>query len=236
MPRGATKNDIARHVTSELKRLADPAKAPAMAAYMKTTQPFFGVPTPIRTAMLKRMGDQFTPQDQKSYARSVLALWKLAHREEQYCAISFARRHDQFITPASLALYERMIREGAWWDFVDEIAVNLVGAVYANFRAQTRPVIDRWIDDDDMWIRRAALLSHLKHKNDTDSAQLFGHCLKLAHEPKFFIRKAIGWTLREYSKTDPRAVRTFLTKNRGKLSNLTYAEGSKHLARLRECS
>lgn len=225
--------ELAHYVTAQLKLLADPAKAPAMAAYMKTTQPFFGVPTPMRTAMLKQMGDRFAPPDQKSYARRVMTLWKLPHREEQYCAISFARRYEEFITPASLSLYERMVREGAWWDFVDEIAVNLVGAVYGNFRAQTRPTIERWIDDEDMWIRRTALLSHLKHKRDTDAAQLFGHCLKRAHEPEFFIRKAIGWALREYSKTDPRAVQAFLTKNRKRLSNLSYAEASKHLARAR---
>jgi 3-methyladenine DNA glycosylase AlkD len=224
-------NDLARYVTAELKRLADPAKAPAMAAYMKTAQPFFGVPTPVRAAMLKQMGDRFAPVDQKLYARSVMALWKLPHREERYCAIAFARRYEQFITPASLPLYERMIREGAWWDFVDEIAVNLVGAVYTNFRAQTRPVIERWIDDEDMWIRRTALLSHMKHKHRADAAQLFAHCLKVSHEREFFIRKAIGWALREYSKTDPRAVRVFLTKNRKRLSNLSYTEGSKHLAR-----
>ncbi|MGA6974871.1 MAG: DNA alkylation repair protein [Candidatus Binatus sp.] len=223
--------ELARHVTAELKRLADPAKAPAMAAYMKTAQPFFGVPTPTRIAMLKAMDDRFAPRDQKSYARSVLALWKLPHREEQYCAITFARRYEAFITPASLPLYERMIREGAWWDFVDEIASNLVGNVYGNFRAQTRPVIQRWIDDDDMWIRRTAILSQLRHKDQTDAAQLFEFCLKRAHEPEFFIRKAIGWALREYSKTNPRAVRAFLAKNRKRLSNFSYAEASKHLGR-----
>jgi 3-methyladenine DNA glycosylase AlkD len=224
-------DELARHVTTQLKRLADPAKAPAMAAYMKTSQPFFGVPTPMRTAMLKQVCDQFAPPDQKSYAQSVMALWKLPHREEQYCAISFARQHERFITPASLPLYERMIREGAWWDFVDDIAANLVGAVYGNFRAQTRPTIERWIDDEDLWIRRAALLSHLKHKRDTDAAQLFRHCLTCAHEPEFFIRKAIGWALREYSKTDPRAVRKFLATNHKRLSKLSFAEGSKQLAR-----
>ena len=224
-------NELARYVTAQLKRLADPAKAPAMAAYMKTAQPFFGVSTPVRTAMLKQIGDQFAPPDQKLYARSVMALWKLPHREERYCAITFARRYEQFITSESLPLYERMIREGAWWDFVDEIAVNLVGTVYGNFRAQTRPIIEQWIDDEHMWIRRTALLSHLKHKRETDAAQLFKHCLKRADEPEFFIRKAIGWALREYSKTDPRAVRAFLKTNRKQLSNLSYTEGSKHLAR-----
>jgi 3-methyladenine DNA glycosylase AlkD len=124
-----------------------------------------------------------------------------------------------------------MIREGAWWDFVDEIAVNLVGAVLGNFPAKTRPIIERWIDDPDLWIRRTALLAHLKHKQATDAAKLFDHCLRRAHEREFFIRKAIGWALREYSKTEPRAVRAFLANNRQRLSKLSFDEGSKHLAR-----
>jgi len=157
-----------------------------------------------------------------------------APTDSAHCAIAYARQHPQFITPSALPLYERMIREGAWWDFVDEIAVNLVGAVLGNFRAKTRPIIERWIDDPDMWIRRTALLSHLKHKNDTDAAQLFDHCIRRAHEREFFIRKAIGWALREYSKTAPRAVRAFLKKNRQRLSRLSYDEGSKRLPRRAE--
>jgi 3-methyladenine DNA glycosylase AlkD len=227
-------NELARYVTAELRRLADPAKAPAMAAYMKTAQPFYGVPTPIRTLILREVRDRFVPLDQKSYERNVLALWKLPYREERYCAIAYARQHAEFITPSALRLYERMIRDGAWWDFVDEIAVNLVGGVLGNFRPETRPMIERWIDDPDMWIRRTAILAHLKHKNATDAAQLFDHCLRRAHEREFFIRKAIGWALREYSKTDPRAVRAFLAKNRQRLSKLSFDEGSKHLPRATE--
>ncbi len=224
-------DQLARYVTAELRALADPAKAPAMAAYMKTAQAFYGVPTPRRAIIVRETRDRFVPDDQKSYERNVLALWKLPYREEQYCAIAYARQHTQFITPSALWLYERLIREGAWWDFVDEIAVNLVGTALGNFGAMTRTVIERWCDDPDMWIRRTTLLAHLKHKKETDAAQLFDHCLRRSHETEFFIRKAIGWALREYSKTDPRAVRAFLKKNRQRLSNLTFAEASKHLAR-----
>ena len=223
--------ELARFVTTELRRLADPAKAPAMAAYMKTAQAFYGVPSPQRATIFSEMRRRFAPADQKSYARNVLALWKLPHREERYSAIAYARQYPQFVTPASMPLYERMIREGAWWDFVDEIAVNLTGTVLLKYRDESRVTVERWIDDRDMWIRRTALISHLKHKAETDADQLFDHCLRRAHETEFFIRKAIGWALREYSKTEPRAVKSFLTKNRKRLSNLSYAEGSKHLAR-----
>ena len=224
-------DQLARYVTARLKKFADPARAPAMAAYMKTAQPFYGVPTPARATIMRETRDRFVPLDDKSYQRNVLALWNLPHREERYCAIAYARQHPQFITISALPLYERMIREGAWWDFVDEIAINLVGTVLGNSRAKTRPLIERWIDDPDMWIRRTALISHMKHKKETDAAQLFDHCLRRAGESEFFIRKAIGWALREYSKTDPRAVRAFLNKNRKRLSRLSFDEGSKHLAR-----
>jgi 3-methyladenine DNA glycosylase AlkD len=225
--------DLARFVTGRLKNLANPARAATMAAYMKTDQPFYGVPTALRTPFFNMMRTQFAPSSQKSYKRNVLALWKLARREEQYAAVAYARQYRNFIGPASLKLYERMIREGAWWDFVDEIAAHLVGAVLLQYRAETRPLIDQWIDDDDMWIRRTALISHLRHKRETDAAQLFDHCLRRAHEKEFFIRKAIGWTLREYSKSDSLAVGAFIKRHEKRLSNLSIAEGSKHLARLR---
>lgn len=222
---------LARFVTAELKRLADPEKAVQMAAYMKTSQTFYGVPTPLRAPIIKEIRTRFAPTDRKSYESGVLALWKLPHREEQYIAIAYARQHRDFIALESLALYERMVREGAWWDFVDEIAAHLVGNVLSANRKEVRPIIEQWIDDDDMWIRRTALIAHLKHKHETDARQLFAHCLRRAHEKEFFIRKAIGWALREYSKSDPRAVGAFIKRNEKRLSNLSIAEASKHLAR-----
>ena len=224
---------LARFIATELKALADPAEAAVMAAYMKTGQPFYGVPTPLRTPIFKEMRTRFSPPNQKSYERNVLALWKLARREEQYAAIAYARQYREFIAPQSLKLYERMIREGAWWDFVDEIAAHLVGEVLLNYRVEADPLIEAWIDDENMWIRRTALIAHLRHKRETNAAQLFDHCLRRAHEKEFFIRKAIGWTLREYSKSDPRAVAAFIRRNRKRLSKLSIDEGSKHLARSR---
>src|SRR4029077_18035201 len=106
---------------------------------MTAAPAFYDVATPGGTVILRETRDRFVPADQKSYERNVLALWKLPYREEQYCAIAYARQHPRFITPSALCFYERMIREGAWWDFVDEIAVNLVGTVLGNFRATTSP-------------------------------------------------------------------------------------------------
>ncbi len=135
----------------------------------------------------------------------------------------------RFITSDNLDLYRRIIVEGAWWDFVDDVAANCVGVVHRKERALMEPVIEAWVDDDFMWLRRTALLSPLKHKSETDYVTLFDHCLRRAHETEFFIRKAIGWTLREYAKTEPDRVRYFLLEHRDRWSGLTLREASKHI-------
>lgn len=222
--------ELARFVSAGLGKLADSAKAPAMAAYMRTDQPFYGVPKPAREPLFREMCALFAPGDQRAYERGVLALWKLTRREEQYAAIDYARHHRRFIGVASMGLYEQMVREGAWWDFVDDIAANLVGTVLLAHRGEIAPLIDRWVDDGDFWIRRTALLAQLHHKKRTDAKRLFDYCIRRADESEFFIRKAIGWALREYSKSEPRAVREFLLKHRKRLSPLSFREGAKRLA------
>ena len=132
-------------------------------------------------------------------------LWGLSHREEKYLAIRIARLYADFVTPRSLALYKRLIQAGAWWDFVDEIAIHLVGRVLYHHRPAVSPTLDAWITDQDMWLRRTALLSQIHHKGDTDEGRLFGYCLQTADETAFFIRKAIGWALRDYSGHRARA-------------------------------
>ncbi len=227
----STAAQLARFVQEELKKVADPEKAPQMQAYLKTDMPMYGVQKPDRMPIYREMKASFAPRSQTEYEERVLALWALPHREEKYAAIAYAGQHRDFQTTASVPLYERLIREGAWWDFVDFVAVDLIGQVFLAERAAMNPVIDGYVTDDSMWIRRTSLIAHNKHKGQTDEARLFNHCLHLAPEKEFFIRKAIGWALREYSKTAPEAVRGFLVENRARLSGLSYREGAKHLVR-----
>jgi 3-methyladenine DNA glycosylase AlkD len=217
-------------VRTELARAADPSRAPAMAAYMKTSQPFYGVAAPQVHAIAKAARRHFVPANPTQYRGNVLALWKLPHREARYAAIDYAQQRD-FQTPGSIPLYERMIREGAWWDLVDGIASNLLGIAYLDHRNAIRPVLDRWIEDPDLWIRRSAILAQLRHKRETDSAQLFRYCLRSAAEREFFIRKAIGWALRAYSYSEPAKVKAFLLKHRRTLSPLSFREGARQLIR-----
>ena len=229
-----TAKELADFVHQTHLALADTKKAGAMAAYMKTTMPFYGLAKPQRVPIYKQMKALFPAKSRREYEAGVRALWSLPHREGKYAALVYARQWNPFITAESIPLYEFMIRGGAWWDLVDDIAVHLAGHVYLHERAAVKPVVEAWVGDPDLWIRRTAILIHNKHKKLTDEKQLFAHCLRLAHEKEFFIRKAIGWALRQYSYTNPDSVRRFLKTNEPRFSGLTLREGSKQLMRKQE--
>jgi 3-methyladenine DNA glycosylase AlkD len=231
-PKAGTSDQVAEltaFVQRELKSRADSRNAIAMAAYMKTSMPFYGVPKPARAEISRELKRRFSIANQKQYERAVRGLWKLPHREEKYFAIDVARTWRAFIVPASMLLYRRLIEEGAWWDTVDEIAVHLVGAVLLAHRREIAPMMDRWIEDANLWIRRAAIISQLKHKDLTDHVRLFRYSLAQASDKEFFIRKAIGWALRQYAYSAPERVSDYLAHHRDKLSPLTYREAARVL-------
>ena len=221
--------ELVGYIRHQFLQLGDPRKAAEMAAYMKTDMPFYGVQKPQRELVYKELLWRFPITSRPEYEAAIEALWAQPHREEKYTAIHIARSYPDFITVSAVPLYKRLIREGAWWDLVDENAVHLVGHVLLHQRKTMKPKIEKWIDDRDMWIRRAALICHIKHKSKTDERQLLRHCRRRAHEKEFFIRKAIGWALREYAYTAPEAVRKFLRTHQEKLSPLSFREAAKHL-------
>jgi 3-methyladenine DNA glycosylase AlkD len=200
-----------------------------MAAYMKTDMPFYGVQKAGRTTIQRRLNREFAPRNIGEYRDVVEVLWEQPHREEKYLALSYAGAFDEFIRPDSMALYERLVTEGAWWDFVDETAIRLVGRVLFKERPRTETAIRAWIDDDDMWLRRTSIICQLKHKGDTDTVLLEDACTANLGDIEFFIRKAIGWALRQYAKTDPEWVRRYVEEHRDALSGLSYRESTKHL-------
>ena len=221
--------DLVAFAARELKARADAEKAGAMAAYLKTEMPFYGVQKKGRTEVMRGIEHGFPINDLTTYRDAIEALWEQPHREEKYLAIGLAKAHPRYVLLENLDLYRRLIVEGAWWDLVDEVAIHCVGIVYLRQRPDTEPTIEEWIDDEDMWLRRTSLISPIKHKGETDYEKLFDHCLRRAHEKEFFIRKAIGWTLREYAKTAPNRVRDFLLEHRDRWSGLTWREAGKHL-------
>ncbi|HEY6634756.1 MAG TPA: DNA alkylation repair protein [Acidimicrobiia bacterium] len=221
-----------RLVSSSLAEVADPAKAAGMQAYMKTDMPFYGVQKPARTRIMRRLRDEFPPGTLAEYDALATALWVLPHREEKYLAQAVATQFERFIVPDSMPLYLRFIVEGAWWDFVDETATHLVRELVLGFPAETWPTVDVWNDADDMWLRRASIICQIGAKERTDVDRLFAFCERRMHEQEFFIRKAIGWALREHAKTDPEAVASFVARHRGGLSPLSSREATKHIGHL----
>ena len=220
---------LASMVSEMLAAASDPQKAGPMAAYMKTDMPFYGVQKAGRTPVLREVVRSYPPADLAAYVDAVSALWALPHREEKYIALGYARAFDEFVCGSTLPLYRQMIVEGAWRDFVDETATKLVGRVLAKERIEVTPTVRSWARDDDLWIRRTSVICQLGHKAETDAALLGGACAANIGDAEFFIRKAIGWALREYAKTAPETVRGFVDHDGAALSGLSLREATKHL-------
>lgn len=221
---------LCAEVTQRLTLLASPVDAADMAAYMKTTMPFYGVKRPELERMLRELRKRHPIKDAGTLELAARSLWGGSHREEKYLAIRLLRAHRGLLSgEAHMDLFEQMIREGSWWDFTDEIAKHLVGYLLAREPETHWPRMSAWLGDEHMWVRRAALLCQLGFKAQTDAGWLFDACGALMHEQEFFIRKAIGWALRDYAYTDPQAVRAWTGARRETLSKLSYREARKHL-------
>jgi len=222
---------LVRFVCSRLAEKADPQRAIPMQAYLKTKMPMLGVSKPDVRKVVRQTKKLHPLDSVEALTEAVLALWEQPHRETHYVAIHLTEAYKQWIGVPSLPLYEKMIREGAWWDLVDPVASNLLGIALLRNRASVAPLMEKWIRDPDRWIRRTALLSQLRHKGNADENTLFQHCLLQASEQDFFIRKAIGWALRTHSIERPEAVVRFIDQHSDVLSRLSVTEGSRRLVR-----
>ncbi len=194
---------------------------------MKSEMPYAGVAMPaVRTIARETLGE-LRFDDATRWRATVQTIWRGAkYREERYCAIALARMpaHRIHRTLDALPLFEEMIVTGAWWDFVDEIAGRLVGELLERYPRPMRSVLSKWSRDDDMWKRRSAILAQLGFKQATDARALFQWIEPSLASKEFFLRKAIGWALREYSKTNPEAVRKYVAERATELSPLSQRE------------
>ena len=220
-------------VRERLRAEADPAKAPAMQAYMKSAMPYLGVQTTPLRAICKECFADLAWDDDEHWQGAVRALWRGAtHREERYAAIELAKHRSgrPFHTLAALPLYREMIESGAWWDMVDSIAPSLVFELLQGEADAMGLVLRDWAHDDDLWVRRAAIISQLAAKQQTDLALLYDCFEPSIASKEFFLRKAIGWALRQYARTDPEEVARYVATNASRLSPLSKREALKHIA------
>ncbi len=219
-----------------LAEAADPVKAPVMQRYMKSPMPFRGInATPLRRICTSVITAHPLPGE-ASWREAVLALYdEAAYREERYAAIVLTghRSYRMHQHPGTLQLYQHLIVTGAWWDLVDTIAGNRVGPILRAFPDRVSPVMRAWALEEDLWLRRTAILSQLGSKEATDN-ELLRYVLEenLAgslHGQDFFVRKAVGWALRQYARQDPAWVRAFVAEHEGRMSGLSRREALKHL-------
>ena len=223
---------LVRTVRRALEQAADPAKAPQMQAYMKSTMPYRGVSSPVLRQLCREAFTAHPLPTVGQWQRVVLELWRdAAFREERYVAVLLteSRLYREFLTFDSVPMLEELIVTGAWWDFVDTIAGHSLGAILRAEPRRMKPLMRRWSKDTDMWKRRASILCQLGFKHDTDLKLLYD-CIEpnLTHKD-FFIRKAIGWSLRQYAWTDPKEVRRYVKANRDRLSGLSVREAMKNI-------
>ena len=228
VPGSVLGDTVLERLTAAYAAAADPERAVPMRAYMKDIAPFLGLTTPVRRALSRTVLEGTPRPDETDCTAIALRCWELPEREYQYFAVDYLRRHVRHCTSGFLPVARHLVSTVPWWDTVDALASHVVGGLVA---ADPKPAadMDEWIVDEDMWVARTALLHQLRYKERTDTERLFAYCLRQSGHPDFFIRKAIGWCLREYAKTDPEAVRGFLAQEKGRFAPLSVREALKNI-------
>jgi 3-methyladenine DNA glycosylase AlkD len=220
---------------------ADAARAVPMQAYMKSAMPFCGIPAPLRRQLSAALVRSRPLPDAATLADTMLELWRSAScREQRYASMELARvgAHAALGRAAGLALlpvYEEMITTGAWWDYCDDISGHAIAQLLQRHPDAMKPLLRRWARGGDLWLRRAAFLCQRRLKAGFDAELLYDTVRpsigsgRFADE--FFIRKGLGWALRERSYAAPGEVQDFCREHEGQLSALTRREALKAIAR-----
>jgi 3-methyladenine DNA glycosylase AlkD len=200
-----------------------------MQAYMRSAMPYLGVPVPVTRRLTKQAAAANPPADLADLVRLAMRLWRSAEfREERYAATELAGLRLATGRLEMLPVYREMIITGAWWDHVDAVS-HLVGAVLLAHPAELRPLLAQWSADPDRWLRRSSIISQLGFKDRTDTDLLAAVITPNLPDAEFFVRKAIGWALREYARTDADWVRQFVERHSKQISPLSRREALKHL-------
>ena len=221
-------DDLVNRLVAVYGPAADPERATAMRAYMRDQFAFLGIPTPARRVLSREVLTGLPRPVEADLRDGALRCWALREREYQYFACDWLVSNARVGTPALLPTIGTLVTTKSWWDTVDALASRVVGPIVARHPAAVS-TMDAWLADENMWLARTAILHQLTYAESTDVDRLFRYCLARAGHRDFFIRKAIGWALRQYARTDPATVRSFVAKNARALSPLSVREATKHL-------
>lgn len=217
--------NICKQTSLALLPLADPARAPTMKAYMKQRHDFLGIPTPARRLALRPLLATLKTADADELLAAAEQLWAMPEREFQYAAIDILAKFSRKLELHHVPAMQELAQQKSWWDTVDGLAGVIGDILYRQRHSQDmEQLVEAALIHPNLWIRRIAMLHQLRWKSDTDAARLFRFATTLAPESDFFIRKAVGWALRDYSWHQPQAVREFVDRMGDKLSPLSRRE------------
>jgi len=194
--------EFIQRVENQFYQKRDATIAQGQKAYMRNQFEFYGIKTPVRRVLQRQLfqKERLPPKDE--VAGIIKTLWGRPQREYHYLAQELAKKYLNNLEEKDITLYEFMITHNSWWDTVDFIAVNLVGRYFKEFPAKRDARVAKWLRSGNIWLQRTALLFQLKYEESLDTDLLSNSIQKLLGSKEFFINKAIGWVLREYSKTN----------------------------------
>lgn len=220
-------NEYVKGLVKLMHENADWDRAPQVEKYLKDNFKCLGLMTDKRVALLREY-NKLHSYEPKQFRQVAKDLWDQPYREFQYLAIGILDRNTKNMGEEDLPFLIELVRDKSWWDSVDSIAASVIGAIVREL-PNRRELLMKWSSDEDMWVNRTAILTQLKYKQDMDTDLLEDIIAMHSHRSEFFIRKAIGWVLREYSKTNPEYVENYV--NTHELKKLSRDEAMKHILR-----
>jgi 3-methyladenine DNA glycosylase AlkD len=219
--------DWAQKLEIFLKQHQNPGKAVGMSAYMRNQFPFLGLQSPQRKELLKTFSNQHPWPEKDMLKPNIEYLWQLDEREFQYMGIELFNRFKKAFDENDLVLIEYMITHKSWWDTVDSIGGDIAGTFF-KLHPGIIPHTEKWVESNNLWLQRSAIIFQLKYKHETDVDLLCKYILQLRTSDEFFIQKAFGWSLRQLARYKPEEVIEFVRKN--KLPSLSRREALKHIS------
>lgn len=215
-------DDFINILETEFWKNANPEIAIGQKAYMKNQFEFYGIKTPVRRKIQKPFLIKEYLPPKNELEKIVKTLWKKPQREYQYFAQELTEKYNEQFDKSDIELFEYVITHKSWWDTIDFIAPKLVGKYFIIYPEQRDVTIKKWIASENIWLQRASILFQLNYKNELDTEFLVYVINSLLGSKEFFINKAIGWILRQYSRTNPDWVINFT--NNTQLDRLSYKE------------
>jgi 3-methyladenine DNA glycosylase AlkD len=221
----------ARAVTEALRPLGTPERAQQEKRYLKSDLEFLGVAVPDLRRVVNAAARGYPGLDAPAMAAWAVALWRAPVHERRAAAVEVLALAAPRLSAADLVVIERLVRESHTWAYVDGLAGTVAGTIALRDPAGAGPRIDAWAADADFWVRRSALLSLLRgiRAGVPDLPRFTRYAEPMLAEREFFIRKAIGWVLREISRRDPAWVTAWTEAHLSEMSGVTFREAVRRL-------